>query len=246
MTSKAVVAELDEALDRMLQSDEPLGERLIAYADVLRQINRPFAEAVDRLVARLDAIGAGTSAPNIGEAMPSFLLPDETGRLFTLEDFLGRGPVIVAFRRGHWCPYCLLATEDLEQVQSVISARGGSVIVITPDREQFAKELKKRSRASFPILSDIDNGYALSIGIAIAVGEEMRDFMSRRGRDLATYQGNSSWMLPIPATFLLDANGILVMRHVDGDYRKRPASGDLIAAIEALPLSARSQTSPQP
>ena len=100
-----------------------------------------------------------------------------------------------------------------------------------------ARLLKWRSQAEFPILSDMDNGYALSLGIAIPVGEEMRDFMTRRGRDLATYQGNSAWLLPIPATFVLDRSGVLVMRHVDPDYRVRASVEDIVDHVRALQLA---------
>jgi peroxiredoxin len=235
MTSATVAQALDAKLDELLAADAPLAERLGAYAAYLRDINSPFAEAVDRLVARLQAVGAGATVPQLGEAMPPFLLPDEAGHLVALDRLIGGGPLVVAFRRGHWCPYCQLATDALARVEPLIRAEGGGVVVITPEREVFTARLKHRSHAGFPILSDMDNGYALSVGLAISVGEEMRDLMSKRGRDLATYQGNDAWLLPIPATFVLDRDGIVRWRHVDADYRRRAAVEDLLAAVRAMP-----------
>lgn len=223
---------LDDALDELMIDEATLGARLARYAEVLRELNQPFAEAVDRLVARLEAVEAGISAPSVGDVLAPFLLPDDDGRLVALDDLLARGPLVVAFRRGHWCPYCQLATEALTRIQGAAAERGAGLTVITPERGYFTRLLKTRAGAAFPLLSDIDNGYALSLGLAISVGEEMRDFMTRRGRDLARYQGNDAWLLPIPATFVLDRAGTIVLRHVDPDYRRRAAVEDIVAALE--------------
>ena len=232
MTTPAIANELDRTLDELLASGKPLAERLSAYAHVLRELNQPFAEAVDRLVARLSDVKAGTTAPAVGEMLPEFMLPDDDGHLVALAHLLGRGPLVIAFRRGHWCPYCLMATDALARIQSEVAAKGARLVVVTPEREAYTRLLKSRTGAAFPVLSDLDNGYALSIGLAISVGEEMRRFMSARGRDLANYHGNDAWVLPIPATFVLDAAGKIVMRHVDADYRRRAAIEDILAAVD--------------
>jgi peroxiredoxin len=234
MTTPAIAVELDRALDELLESGEPLAERLGEYARVLRELNQPFAQAVDRLVERLSGVQAGTTAPAVGEMLPEFILPDDAGHLVSLSRLLGGGPLVLAFRRGHWCPYCLIATDALARIQSEAAASGAKLVLITPERKKFTRLLKSRTHAAFPVLSDLDNGYALSIGLAISVGEEMRRFMSMRGRDLATYQGNDAWMLPIPATFVLDACGKIVMRHVDADYRRRAAIEDILAAVDQV------------
>lgn len=231
MTEPAVAKELDEALDQLLRDESPLGKRLLRYADILREKNRPFAEAVDRLVQRLAVIQAGDAAPNVGEPLPPFLLPDERGRLVDLGTLLHAGPLVVAFRRGHWCPYCQLATQALARIEPSVAERGGHIVVITPEKSARTRQLKAGTNAGFPILSDIDNGYALSLGLAISVGEEMRAMMTGRGRDLASYQGNDAWLLPIPATYVVDRAGTIVMRHVDPDYRRRAAAEDILAAL---------------
>lgn len=234
MTTPAVAKALDDALERLMTDEATLATRLARYADILRDLNRPFAEAVDRMIERLAAVEAGSSAPMPGDTMPPFLLPDDAGRLVGCDDLVARGPLVVAFRRGHWCPYCQLATEALARIQHVAAERGASLVVITPETGAFARRLKARAGAAFPLLTDVDNGYAMSLGLAIAVGEEMRHFMTARGRDLAAYQGNGAWMLPIPATFVLDSSGRIVMRHVDPDYRRRAAVEDVLDALARL------------
>ena len=233
MTTAAVAAALDGALDELMHDEAPLAARLDRYATLLRKLHPHYAEAVDRLVVRLTTYGAGVGAPNPGDVLPPFLLPDENTRLVALEDLLAKGPLVVAFRRGHWCPYCQLATEGLSRIQSTVGELGAGIVIISPETGLHARALKSRARAEFPVLSDIDNGYALSLGLAISLGDEMRDLMERRGRDLAAYQGNSAWLLPIPATFVLDRSGKIVMRHVDPDYRLRAPVEDILAAVHA-------------
>ena len=100
---------------------------------------------------------------------------------------------------------------------------GARMVAIVPDREQFAAEMKRDSKVRFPILSDIDNGYAMSLNLAIWVGAEMEEFMKSIGHALPDYQGNDSWTLPIPATFVVANDGRIKARFVDPDYRKRMA-----------------------
>jgi len=101
-----------------------------------------------------------------------------------------------------------------------------------PDRQRYSSELKVSGELPFPILTDMDNGYALSLNLAIWVGAEMQKMMTGR-QDLPAFQGNSSWMLPIPATFVIGQDGRIRARFVDPDYRKRMAVEDLIAAIKS-------------
>ena len=96
-----------------------------------------------------------------------------------------------------------------------------------------AREMKDDAQATFPILSDMDNGYAMSINLAIWVGAEMEDYIRARGHELPRFQGNDSWMLPIPATFVVGRDGRIAARFVDPDYRKRAAIEDLIDAVRS-------------
>jgi peroxiredoxin len=163
--------------------------------------------------------------------MPPFVLPDDTGRLISLEQLLRNGPAAVVFHRGHWCPYCRISADALVQAQREVKDRGGQIVAIMPDREEFTAELRAETKAPFPILTDIDNGYALSLNLAIWVGAEMERLIAEAGWDLPAYQGNAAWMLPIPATFVVGTDGKVKARFVDPDYRKRMAIEDLLAAL---------------
>ena len=232
MTTHIAVEDLRQAFERARDMDGSMGERLDTFVDAVRQKTPSSAAIVDRLVARLKEHGAGDAAPKPGDMMPPFVLPDENGRLVSLKELLASGPVIVTFHRGHWCPYCRISIDTLAKAQQRIEGLGARMVAIVPESGPFAAEMKFDSNVKFPILSDMDNGYALSLNLAIWVGTEMEEYMTKLGRQLPKYQGNDSWMLPIPATFVVAKDGRIKARFVDPDYRKRMAIEDLIAALK--------------
>jgi peroxiredoxin len=161
--------------------------------------------------------------------MPPFVLPDEAGRLVSLKALLDQGPVAVMFHRGHWCPYCRLNVHAVVQAQHRIKAQSGQVVAIMPELQQFTTQFKVDSGAPFPVLTDIDNGYALSLNLAIWLDPEIQQLLSYH--DLSSFHGNAGWMLPIPATFVVDRDGLVKARFVDPDFRRRMAVDDLLAAL---------------
>ena len=192
---------------------------------------------VDRLVGRINQNGGGENAPRPGDPMPPFVLPDETGRLIDLESLLSKGPVAVMFHRGHWCPYCRLNVRAVVQAQDQIRALGGQVVAIMPELQEFTSRFKVDSSAPFPVLTDLDNGYALSLNLAIWLGTEIQQLLSYQ--DLSNFHGNDGWMLPIPATFVVGRDGLVKARFVDPDFRKRMEIEDLIAALKGASREAR-------
>jgi peroxiredoxin len=232
MTADFGTETMDDAFRRVRDLDAALQEQLRSVADTVRKERPTFAAAVDRLVVRLRQYGAGQSAPRIGEPLPSFILPDETAQMLSLDELLNRGPVSVTFHRGHWCPYCRININALAEAHKELSAAGGQIVAIMPDRQKFIAELKSQSNVPFPILTDTDNGYALSLNLAIWVGAEIQKMMAGR-RDLPAFQGNHSWMLPIPATFVVGRDGLIKARFIDPDYRNRMMVSDMLAAMRA-------------
>ena len=224
---------LDEVFERCRDMDASLAERLSMFADAVRAQAPAFSAAVDRLIKRLHDNSAGDAAPRSGEAMPPFVLPDDAGHLVSLEKFLQTGPVAVTFHRGHWCPYCRININALAKAHDVISREGGQIIAIVPERQEFAAEFKNDARAHFPILTDMDNGYAMSLNLAIWLGPDLERLLSSYGRSLPDYQGNETWTLPIPATFVVAPNGIIRARFVEPDFRRRMAVEELIDALKA-------------
>jgi peroxiredoxin len=213
--------------------DASLAERLSAYSDAVTTHLPNYAEAVNRMVTRLVRSGAGESAPQPGDPMPPFVLPDETGSPASLDALLAKGPLAITFHRGHWCPWCRISIRALVEVQAEIEAAGGHVVAIMPERQKFAAEFKNDARSPFPVLTDLDNGYALSLNLAVWLGPEVSNELVAIGRSLPEYQGNETWMLPIPATFVVGRDGLVKARFVDPDFRRRMAVEELIAALKA-------------
>jgi peroxiredoxin len=224
---------LSAAFEEARALDAPLSERLGAYARSLRAFRPDFAEAVDRLVARLREGTLVAGAPKEGDAMPAFLLPDDAGRLVALDELVAQGPVAVTFARGHWCPYCRIAVSALADVAADIRDAGAQVVVIVPDRQQYAAKLKADAHAPFSILTDLDNGYAMSLGLVFWVGEELQRLMQSRGISPQDSQGNESCFVPVPATFIVGRDGRIAARHVDPDYRKRMEMDAVVTALRS-------------
>jgi len=232
MVARTELEDLRQAFARARDLDGSMGERLNAFSESVRHLRPDFTDTVDRFVQRLREHGAGDSAPRPRELMPPFILPDENGRMVGLAELIERGPAVVTFHRGHWCPYCRISINTLARAQSRMDALGAQMVAIVPEKALFTAEMKIESSVRFPIVSDMDNGYATSLNLAVWIGGEMRDLMAGLGRDLPRYQGNDSWMLPIPATFVVGQDGRVKARFLDPDYRKRAAVEDLIAALQ--------------
>jgi peroxiredoxin len=224
---------LEASTERCRLMDAPLSERLQAFADEVRALSPEFAGIVERMVERLHKSGAGESSPQIGETMPDFLLPDEEGRFRSLQEFLQEGPLVIAFHRGHWCPYCRINASALEEIHSEARTLDGHLVAITPETQKYNSDLKAAANATFPILTDLDNAFALEVKLTIWVGEEKKNAMKAAGWDISKYNANETWMLPIPATFVVGPNGVVKARFVDPDYRKRMAVEDILSALRS-------------
>ncbi|WP_225674525.1 peroxiredoxin-like family protein [Bradyrhizobium hereditatis] len=231
MLSPANAERLKEAFLRCRDMEGSLREQLEAYAAAGREFFPAYGEAVDRLVARLNENGGGENAPRPGEVMPPFVLPDETGRLISLTSLIEQGPVAVMFYRGHWCPYCRLNVRAVIQAQDRIKALGAQTVAIMPEMQAYAEQFKSEANAPFPVLTDLDNGYALSLNLAIWLGSEIQELLSYQ--DMAGFHGNDGWVLPIPATFVVGRDGRVKARFVDPDFRKRMEIDDLITVLKS-------------
>jgi peroxiredoxin len=127
-------------------------------------------------------------------------------------------------------------------LQEELADEGRQLVAIVPERRKFVAALREESRAPFPVLTDMDNGYALSLNLAIWVGQEMETLIASAGWDMPTYQGNSAWMVPIPATFVVGSDGVITARYLDPDYRLRMETDQLRDALRAT-YSARDKAS---
>lgn len=229
-----IVDELERAFQEVRNQNLPLSERLGFIASRVRELSTEFAEAVDSFVDQLETAAAGSAAPNVGDAMPGFLLPDGGGQLVSMDKLLEEAPLAIAFHRGHWCPYCRLNAVGLAEIQDDI--KPVQIVAISAETAKYTRQIKEEAKARFPFLTDFGNGYALSLNLAVWVPDFMSSLIDGAGWDIPKYQGHDGWVLPIPSAFIVGQDGLIKARHVDPDYRRRMELGDIIAAAKMAAL----------
>ena len=229
-------ATIQEAFERAMALDAPLGEQLSALTAGFRHVRPDVLAAYDALVARLEAVKLGGAGPWIGEPMPDFVLPDQDGCLTSLDALLEPGPLVVSFNRGHWCAFCRLETQALAKAHWEIAGLGAGLVSIVPERSEFSRQFRRDNGLNFPVLSDIDLGFTLTTGLMMWIGEELQKLYRENGIDLAYYQGSNGSFLPVPATFVVGHDGLIKARFVDPDFRRRMAVEDILAALAATPV----------
>jgi peroxiredoxin len=220
----------DKKNDPMLR----LNSQLLAYSTESRDRCPEISAAYDALVKRLDALDRGEIGPKLGEQMPEFMLPDEGGRLVHLEELRQSGPVVVSFNRGHWCPYCRLDLRSLSAHHDRMLALGASVVSIMPDSAQFTADYAVSNGLPFPVLSDVDLGYSLSLGLIFWVGSEVERLYREAGIVLEQYQRNDSHFLPMAAKFIVGRDGQIKARRVNTEFRERMEPQEVVAVLERL------------
>jgi peroxiredoxin len=219
------------------QAENPahsLNAKLSAYRRESGQRRPDFAKAYDALVERLDIIDRGEVGPQLGGLMPPFALPDESGQLVSLSSLLRSGPVVVSINRGHWCPYCKLDLRSLAEIHGDIRRLGARAISIMPDSAQFTAGYVAQNELPFPVLSDIDLGYSLSLGLIFWVGSEVEELYKRAGVELEKYHGNPASFLPMAAKFIVGHDGLVKARQVNLEFRERMEPDAIIAVLREL------------
>jgi len=223
-----------EALIRAESQNILLSSRLSAYRKESGYRRPEFAKAYDELVERLNMIDQGQVGPKLGEIMPEFSLPDENGQLISLSSLLRFGPVVISINRGHWCPYCKLELRSLAAIHSEIAQLGAGIIAIMPDGAQFTGTYVAQHDLPFPVLSDIDLGYSLLLGLIFWLGPEIQRLYQEAGVELEKYHGNQGYFLPMAAKFIVGRDGRVKARQVNIEFRERMEPQALIATLRRL------------
>jgi peroxiredoxin len=225
---------LAEALVEAEKRNALLSARLASYRDSTLRLRPDIARIYDELVARLDLIDAGAVGPKVGEPLPAFDLPDQDGRLVSLKSLLRAGPAVISINRGHWCPYCKLELRALAAIHDEIRALGARVVSIMPDTATFTDGYAAANALPFPVLSDIDLGYSLLLGLIFWVGPDIERLYREVGIDLERYQGNPGHFLPMAAKFIVGQDGLIKARQVNIEFRERMEPAAVLAALRAL------------
>ena len=154
--------------------------------------------------------------------------------MIALPEALHSGAVVLAFYRGGWCPYCDLQLRAYQSALPTIVQLGARLIAVSPQLPDGSLSTAEKNRLEFDVLSDVGNGVARSFGLVYSLPEELREALRSNGKDLTGINGDESWELPVPATFVIAPDRRVMLAHVDVDYRRRLAPEDIIAALRSL------------
>lgn len=190
-----------------------------------------FREELDRTFRALTDAGIQTRPPKIGDVAPDFVLPDRAGRPVRLSERLSEGPVVLNFYRGAWCPICQLELQALEAALPQIRAAGATLVSVSPQALQADSPCPAEGHT---ILADAHNGVGLRYGLVWHLPKAMQDWHRQFGIDLPVIQGEGSWLLPIPASFVIDTDGRIALAFIDIDYRQRLEPDRIVATLQSL------------
>lgn len=213
------------AMSRRMSHDEIRSELLAEFDD------EDWA-SYHQLVGWLREIGVAGSALKVGEPAPDFLLPDADGNLVSSARLRDRGPVVLSFFQGGWCPFCTAELRTLQEVKTEFAAAGADLVVISPDTQHFPRQLRKEHGLNLTILGDVDYGVAMAYGILFAVPEALLRHYARRGVDIGGRHGSPVTMLPIPATYVIDRRGEITSAFVEPDFTLRQDPNAILKAIK--------------
>lgn len=169
----------------------------------------------------LIATGMAEKALNLNSPFPAFELPDANNQLRSLNSLLSNGPLVISFYRGAWCPYCNLEINALQKALPEITAAGAQLIAISPQLPDKSLDQITRSALTFEVLSDLGNKLAKDCGLVFTLPEALRPIYEAWQIDLTGHNGDDSFELPMPATYIIDSDGIVRYAFVDMDYSRR-------------------------
>jgi peroxiredoxin len=186
---------------------------------------------MEAATAQLRATGIEAHALQVGAALPALTLPDAMGQPVDLKALNATGPLVIVFYRGGWCPYCNLELREWQRLLPQLRELGATLVAISPQTPDNSLSTAEKNELVFPVLSDSGLAAAQAFGIAFNLSHELVALYSQVGNDLPTLNGNGQWVLPIPATYLIDATGHVALAHVEADYRER---AEPLRVLEAL------------
>lgn len=176
--------------------------------------------------------GQAERAIHQGQKAPDFTLPDAKGQPVRLSDLLKRGPVILTFYRGGWCPFCNLQLRSYQAHLAEIQAKGAELVAVSPQTPEYSLSTAEQDALTFPVLSDVGGQVARTYGLVFKLPDEVVPIYKSFGIDLEKHNGDTRHELPIPGTYLIGRDGMVLLSHVDADYKNRLPIETLLRALE--------------
>jgi peroxiredoxin len=191
------------------------------------QVHATMKKATDALIAS----GQAERALRAGDKAPEFTLEDPDGNSVSSAELLAKGPLVLSFYRGVWCPYCNMELQALEEALPAIRELGASLVAISPQIKANSRKSVRQNELSFPILSDSKNDVAAAFGLRFTLPDYLIELYKNFGNDLPKINDDPSWTLPMPARFVIGVDGIITYAEVNPDYTLRPDPSELLPAL---------------
>jgi peroxiredoxin len=188
---------------------------------------------IERAVEEMKAFRGAARALQAESQAPSFALPDGEGHVWRSEDLLRHGPLVTVFYRGRWCAYCNAQLASLQQIHQQIAFAGGSLVAISPQTQKHSYMTRDMHRLRFPILSDAGNQVARQFGLVYRLSPELQTMYETIMTRLPGYNGDSSWQLPLPATYIIRPGGMISFARVEDDWRRRAEPAEILRNLSA-------------
>ena len=189
-------------------------------------------------IERVRKAGTIDDALKVGQSVPDFTLPDAFGAQISLKVLLAKGPVVIMFYRGEWCPFCNIEMNAMQKVLPQMQELGATLVAISPEKPDHGIVMTEKNKLTFPVLSDFDNKVARQFGIVFQVGKELSEFARNAFKnDISLRNGQDSRELPVPATYVVDTTGAIRFARVEVDYMMdRAEPEEIVAALQAIAL----------
>jgi peroxiredoxin len=187
-----------------------------------------------RTIAELKQQNLAANILPTGSKIPEFQLQDHDGRIVSSSDLLARGSLVLSFIRGRWCPFCVAQTEAMNLIEPEIERAGAMLVAISPQTVQQSFFMRDQHKLRFPLLSDGGNKVARQFGLNYRVPDEQKAIYQRAFVNLPFVNGDDSWELPIPATYIIDRDGAVLFASANEDYTERPEPADIVESLPTL------------
>ena len=218
-----------------------LADQIAAFNEALAgQAPAAVLATYDREIAALVHSGIAASGLHKGALAPDFTLPNVAGRPVTLSALLARGPVVLTFYRGEWCPYCNLQLRAYQAILPQIRDLGASLVAVSPQTPDNSLTTAEQKSLTYSVLSDVGNEVARRYGLVFSLSEALRAVSA----DLPAYNGDASWELPMPGTFVIAPDGTVRLAFVDADWTRRLEPAAILDALRH-PVRPRSRPGPR-
>jgi peroxiredoxin len=196
----------------------------------------PDIQAVHtRVISELKKSSFKQNVLPVGSKAPAFELNDHNGTPRSSTEMLTKGRLAICFFRGRWCPFCVGQMEAMNLLLHQIEQAGASLVAISPQTVQQSFFMADQHKLRFPLLSDAGNQVARQFGLLYRVPDDQQAIYRRSFVNLPFANGDNSWELPIPATFILDRDGTILYASSDEDYTRRPEPQEILRQLSPRP-----------